>query len=620
MQANVPPQKFVIGSLDAASGFVFQVELMNRGAAINTVKLADYFITVDDKRLYDKLGKNAQAYEEAAQKDPKYKGHYSLLNPVSFGGREYLPLATRSVTVQLPGASEPLTFNLANRTWAMDSVSTEEKQQHIQFSWMLFRDAKPFLRLIKTYTVEKASYSVGVSLEMENLSGGPIRVGMDQAGPGGLHREDIRSDDRLAAYGKLQVADQRVQPILKAHAETEKLPLDVPQVVGTSEDSAPTLWIGVVSKFFGSMMYLVPPVSQRLEAPEDKAQFYVMAAQETDHSRTYMTGIRIGEVPAAAGVTPTLDLSPEQRQVVNFDLFAGPKKRDILDLPDSIYYHPLYKTLDYMGTIDMGGCFCNFSWLTLGMMWLLTAIAKYVTFGNFGLSIIILVLLVRVLLHPLTKKSQVSMMKMQTLGPQMQKLKEKYADDKDALNKETMKLYKEQGATPLLGCLPMFLQMPIWVALWTGLNASVQLRHAAFLPVWITDLAAPDALFHLPWTIPFVDATTFNLLPILLTVATFLQTKLNPQTAQPAMNPDAAKQQQMMKWMMPVMMLFIFYNAPSGLTLYIMASTFAGVIEQYVIKKHIEERQAAAAATETIIDMPGKGSRDNRPRKPRRPF
>ena len=211
------------------------------------------------------------------------------------------------------------------------------------------------------------------------------------------------------------------------------------------------------------------------------------------------------------------------------------------------------------------------------------------------------------------------MSRMQKMGPEIQRIKEKYADDKEALNREMMEFYKKRGFSPVMGCLPMFLQMPIWIALWGGLQASVELRHAAFLPVWLTDLSGPDALFHLPFAIPFTGWHDFNLLPLLGCVSTFVQMKFTPQAA-PAATPDQQRQQAMMKYMMPVMMIFIFYSMPSGLNLYIMASTFAGVAEQVVIRRHIQAREAAAAAVETTIDMPGKAARGNRPKKPKGPF
>ena len=164
----------------------------------------------------------------------------------------------------------------------------------------------------------------------------------------------------------------------------------------------------------------------------------------------------------------------------------------------------------------------------------------------------------------------------------------------------------------------MMLQMPIWIALWTALNASVELRHAAFLPWWIIDLAAPDALITFGQKVPFLGES-FNLLPILLTISMFLQTKLNPQMAGAGSTPQQQQQKKMMKYMMPGMMLLFFYQAPSGLTLYIMASTTASVIEQMLIRKHIRDRDAAEEAATATVPMPGKRFRDSRPKKPKGP-
>jgi YidC/Oxa1 family membrane protein insertase len=236
---------------------------------------------------------------------------------------------------------------------------------------------------------------------------------------------------------------------------------------------------------------------------------------------------------------------------------------------------------------------------------------------NYGIVIIILVFLIRLVMHPLTKKSQVSMSKMSKLGPQVEELKKKYGDNKAELNKRTMALYKEQGASPIIGFLPMLVQMPIWIALYSAIYASVALRGAAFLPVWITDLAAPDALFRFPAvTLPlFGTLDALNLLPILMGVAFYLQQKLTPTQASP--DPQVAQQQKIMMIMMPVMFPLMLYKAPSGLNLYIMASTFAGVIEQYVIKKHIQEKEQAESLG--LVDVTSKTGGKVKKKKPK-PF
>jgi YidC/Oxa1 family membrane protein insertase len=610
------PGEFAIGSLEP-NGYLLQLQLTSRGAGIYTAKLADYFTTVADKRLH---AKDPRGYESAqAARPDKYKGHYSVLNPMPGGGRPVLPLATRGLSIEVQGQPDAAIVldDLDSKHWALEDLSADR----IRLSYVLYRGIDwdqarqaPVLKLTKSYQLAKGDFSVTVSLKVENLSDLPLRVSLDQLGPTGVPREDPRADNRRAVYGKLNLDDQKVRITAKPANELGKMEPWREITLGSSDQPSPLLWVGHLDKFFGAIMYLLPETAGQLHSPTWKAQFYVLAAPEGPHpqSRAFVTGMKI----------PDLQLPPGGgARELRWELFVGPKKRDLFSDATAPHSKELYRQLNYLGTIDFSGGCCSWAPLTMGMMWLLEAFSK-VTLGNYGVAIILLVFLVRIALHPLTKRSQVSMMKMQKFAPQMQKLREKHGDDKAALNREMMQLYKQQGATPLLGCLPMVLQMPIWVALFTALNVAVELRHAAFLPVWITDLAGPDALFIWPpaYSIPFFG-NSFNLLPILLTVAMFFQTKMTPQmTPTAAASPDAARQQKMMQYMMPVMMLLLFYNTPSGLTLYIMASTFAGVAEQVVIRRHIRAREAAAAAVETTIEMPGKAARASRPKKPKGPF
>jgi len=190
------------------------------------------------------------------------------------------------------------------------------------------------------------------------------------------------------------------------------------------------------------------------------------------------------------------------------------------------------------------------------------------------------------------------MHKMGKLGPKAEEIKKRYANNKAEMNKQLMALYREQGASPIMGFLPMLLQMPIWIALWTAVNSSIDLRGQAFLPVWITDLAAPDSLITFPkvLVLPWLGwkIAGVNLLPILMGVAFYLQQKFTP-TQTTASNPQMAQQQKMMMWMMPIMFPLMLYNTASGVNLYIMTSTFAGVWEQKVILRHIKEREEAEA-------------------------
>jgi YidC/Oxa1 family membrane protein insertase len=270
------------------------------------------------------------------------------------------------------------------------------------------------------------------------------------------------------------------------------------------------------------------------------------------------------------------------------------------------YYTALPRQYEQTLVISGGWCgICTWQWLINGLVMLLTAF--HVVTRDWGLAIIGLVLLVRLILHPITKKSQVHMVKMQKMGPEMEKLKKKYADDKDALAKAQMQFYKEQGMTPIFGCLPMFLQMPIWIALWNSLQSTFELRHSPFLYgfTWIKDLSKPDYLVHFsqPVPLPFGwHLTGINILPLLLAVVFYLQTKMQPKPA--VMTPEQAQQQKMMTWMSTLLFPLMLYTGPSGLNLYIMTSTAFGIMEGKVIRRHIKEREELEKLGPTIIDAP----------------
>ncbi len=275
----------------------------------------------------------------------------------------------------------------------------------------------------------------------------------------------------------------------------------------------------------------------------------------------------------------------------NFQLYLGPKDKTLFDKNE------YYKTLGFVHSIDFMPCFCCPTSIIHPMAFGILASMRwmYTFIPNYGVVIIIFVFFVRICLHPLTKKGQVSMSRMGQLAPKAEEIKKKYANDKAEMNKHVMALYKEQGASPISGMLPMMVQMPIWISLYSAIYASIELRGAAFLPFWITDLSSPDALITFTTiTLPiFGKINSFNLLPILMGVAFYLQQKLMPKPAAAASNPQVAQQQKMMMIMMPLLFPLMLYKAPSGLNLYIMASTFAGVIEQFVIRKHIREKEQA---------------------------
>jgi YidC/Oxa1 family membrane protein insertase len=180
---------------------------------------------------------------------------------------------------------------------------------------------------------------------------------------------------------------------------------------------------------------------------------------------------------------------------------------------------------------------------------------------NYGLAIIIITFIIKLLLSPLTHKSMISQEKMKGLQPKLKEIQTKYKDKPEELNKETMALYKREGVNPFAGCLPLLLQMPILTAMYYLLANLYSLNGASFL--WIKDLAMPDAVWYFPgdFIIPFVNINSLNIMPIIMTLVSVFSSFTTPDMS-------SNKQAQMMMWMMPLLFFFLFYNVASGLVLY----------------------------------------------------
>ncbi|MCJ7730266.1 MAG: YidC/Oxa1 family insertase periplasmic-domain containing protein, partial [Sedimentisphaerales bacterium] len=442
-------------------------------------------------------------------------------------------------------------------------------------------------KLIKTYRLTTGSYMLDCDLAIENLSNSEQKLYFHLAGPGGLGREDVSRDMRKAVAGfrdpKGRITSARLGLNAKKLYNTGGI-----DTVELTKPGATFLWLAAVNKYFAAILVPVPQQGKDYcdWVTEKRGTSYNPDVDKHADSGDETVGVSLK--------TATVKLAPagetDSTKQYKFQLYLGPKDKSIFDKNE------LYRKLGFFQTIDFMPCFCCPANIINPLAFGILAIMKwmYGFIHNYGVVIIILVFLMRLAMHPITKKSQVSMGKMTKLAPMAEEIKKKYANNKTEMNKQLMTLYKEQGASPVMGMLPMLVQMPIWIALWSAVYTSIDLRGAAFLPFWITDLSVPDTLVRFSMiTVPLLDwkIDSLNLLPILMGVAFYLQQKLMPQQA--AANPQAAQQQKMMMIMMPLLFPLMLYKAPSGVNLYIMASTFAGVIEQYVIKKHIREKEEA---------------------------
>ena len=198
--------------------------------------------------------------------------------------------------------------------------------------------------------------------------------------------------------------------------------------------------------------------------------------------------------------------------------------------------------------------------------------AIYGVVGNYGVAIIIVTVLMRIIIFPLTLKQEKSMKKMRELQPELEKIKEKYKDNPQEYQQKTAELYRESGVNPLGGCLPLLIQMPVFVALYWAFSGNAIPADAKFL--WFT-LKQPDRLF-------MIGNFAFNLLPILNVGVTYIQQKIMTSATS---GQESSQQMQTMLYMMPLMMLFIFYKMPSGVTLYYLVSGALSLVQQYFILK-----------------------------------
>jgi len=227
-------------------------------------------------------------------------------------------------------------------------------------------------------------------------------------------------------------------------------------------------------------------------------------------------------------------------------------------------------------------------WLCYPLVWVLNFFNNLIP--NYGVAIILLTILVRLLFWPLTHKSTVGMKRMQEIQPLMKEIQQKYKDNPQRLQQETWALYKEHKVNPMSSCLPMLIQIPVFIALFNVLRSAVELRYAPFL--WIGDLSEPEALFA-SW-FPFGG---LNILPILMAVSTGLQSAFTPSTGDKS-------QQRMMMVFMPAMMLFMFYSFPSALSLYWFLSNLFSIVQMWIIRRQTAAKSAGEAVMPEVIDPP----------------
>ncbi|OHD55116.1 MAG: hypothetical protein A2Y33_01025 [Spirochaetes bacterium GWF1_51_8] len=303
-------------------------------------------------------------------------------------------------------------------------------------------------------------------------------------------------------------------------------------------------------------------------AMNDNYFITVMKPEVQEYTAKYMilsmpTADKVIEEMSMSLEYPPFILAGGEAKTFKITHYAGPMKEDILVKIDRSF-----DTLFDWGLL--------FNWLMKPIEWLITnGLHLFASFiGNYGVVIILLAFIIKLLLSPLSVKAAISIKRMGLLQPKLKNLQEKFKDDPQRLQMKMAELYKQEKVNPLGGCWPMLLQIPVFFALFRVLSNSVELRGAVFL--WIRDLTQPDTLFTL--NLPILgDGFSFNLLPIIMTAIQLFQTKLQSS------NNPTMQQSKLTNYLLPIIFLFLFWSMPSGLVLYWTVQNIFTIGEQYLI-------------------------------------
>lgn len=376
-------------------------------------------------------------------------------------------------------------------------------------------------RMWKRFRLEPGRYLLSLEVEAENITSEPetlqyeLVVPLFVADTPEKYHMDLEADYVAAAQFEVKPARQFAkQPFLK---------------------EGPVDWVAAEKKYFTLIV-----------KPEGTLE----------HVRSTFDGTALTHHLKPMPVS----LDPGARVRHRYLIYAGPKEYRALKEPRLGFERILH-------TRFLGGLWIYFLML-LNLF--------YKVFHNYGFAIIVLSSLIKLAFAPLTHMSFESMRKMQALQPKLKALQEQYKKDPQRLNQEVMQLYKKNKVNPFGGCLPLFLQMPIFVALYQTFSYAMELRGAPFV-WWIRDLSEPDQMFLLPFSLPFLG-NQVNILPLIMMGTMLWQQKLTPQTV-------ATKEQEMMMLLMPVLFGFIFYSLPSGLVIYWIINNLLTIFHQLFIKK-----------------------------------
>lgn len=579
---------------DTPSPYAAKVVFSPVGAGVRELRLSNYFETI--------------AREE----------HALVMAERIFPAGRLTPMAVLGVQVNGQWVSlTGYTNGQPDRIWRTINAPGGEPIPGAFEAFVVNEAGERLLRVERRYALAEASHDLRVRQNLENLSGRPLRVRLYQAGPADLRQEShyggdkrrvrfgyfldqlrdpsqtfVQADQRLAGRGSL------LGPKTDGAYDAERQVWPSPRSI----DNAWTLvWTAFTNRYFAVAVHPLLPDSPEGAPPPPPSALSVFERID----RVLADRIN-GEGMMLRLVTPERALEPGGAMDFSHGVYAGPLSHQIIASDKALSSLRLGGLVVY----NLGGpcAACTFAWLADTLHAVLLFAHDYLVF-DWALAIILLVIVVRTVLHPITRWSQIRMQRfgkqMQELAPKQSKLKERFKDDPKRMQQEMAKLWREEGVNPagMLGCLPMFLQTPVWIALYATLYYSFEMRHApAFFGIFqsltggswpfLADLAKPDTLIPFPGALDLgiVRIDSFNILPLVLGFVFYLHQKyLTPPTTV-AMTPEQQSQQRMIRVMTVVLFPIIMYGAPSGLALYFVTNSVVAIFENRWIRASAEKK------------------------------
>jgi YidC/Oxa1 family membrane protein insertase len=580
-------EPIVLGALDDIKTWQMEVEFTRTGAGISSIRFSNIFETVDGKLAWNQ-------YRDKGGTQPPIEEMYLLTNERTVQQQVKPVLGAFQLSIN----NQKLSLG-SKRDWVVEEVT----ENSVLFVATVIDAKQNLIASVKRKWTLNNQYGLHLEQMVENLTSQEMDVRWLQYGPATLAVDRSRYMDRRRFRFGWELGDEfdpnHAAPIqsndffleftdVTKERETTVWPTD-----DTREEGFKLSWFASTNRYFALAVF--PDINSQGEGNR-------VFTNKVDEITSRVEGQGEDEFVLTGLWSPTTRVAGGGIFDLTMGVYAGPLKRSVLD--EEQPYIALNMRDMVLYQMSSMCAFCTFQWLADFLAVVLTTLDHYVVF-DWGFAIILLVLIVRTLLHPITKKSQINMQRfgkvMQTLKPEIDKLKKKYPDEPKRVQQEQMALMQKYGVNPfqMLGCLPMFLQMPIWVALYALLYFMFDIRQEpAFFGIFqmigdwpfLADLSSADHFFGKfdePMQFLFWNITGINFLPILMGLIFFVQQKyMSPQSM--STSPEQESQQKIMRVMMVVLFPLMLYSAPSGLTLYILTSSSVGILESRRIRKHID--------------------------------